>query len=928
MVQIKTGTQYLLPVRLLNTSNVPVTGITYNQVTATAYYEDGSSASISPSASSSWTELSSGAYLLKLASGSNTVVGALTVVVTVSGSQDFVGVYDVVGNLAADIYTLIGTPPGGFTTVFGVLGTPVHGSLAQDIAAGSGGSSVPPNPMIDVGIFKQSSSPRILVRLLSSAGAPVTGVAYTAVTVSAVDGAGTTTSPTVTSGSWVEITTGVFANQGVYQLNTIVPTATEGTYILIVAATGAQDYIGTYVVSAALWDDIYTRIGAPVSSSISGDIQNVQTTSNNIYSRLGAPFGASIAADIGASASFSGTIGGDTADIYSRIGAPHGASISADIGAAGSHTGTIGGDTSFIYTSVGSNLGTNVTAISTLIGTAPGGSYTTVFHVLGTPFAASTGLAGDIGASASHTGSIGGDTAYLYTSTGTILTDVGYIGTPPGGFSSIFGVLGTPIHGSVSLDIANISGAITGVPPYAMPYIGIFKQSTSPDVLVRLVSSTGLPVTGITFSGVTAAYVDGSGASGTITLSSAANWTEITTGQFSGQGIYQLKGVVPTGTEGTYIIIVSATGSVDFVAQYTVSTSLWDDIFNRVGAPFGATIAADIGASSSHSGTIGGDTSAIYTIASTIQTRLGTPPGGSYNTVFQVLGTPASPSAGLAGDIAAISGSVAGNIPKNNSSNLTFAASQNFNLIVQLLSSTGTPVPGIAYNTSGFHVYLVDGAGSISTVSTTAINWVELGGVFAGSGTYQLKTQSIGNIGNALFQFIAPGSVNTNLLVNIVTYQPYDDYQATAAILGVPVTTVSGDIAAIQTKLGTPAAGTVSTDIANVQATANNIYTSTGAGLATTVNAIHTSVGSGLGANVSSILADIGTSPGGSYGTIFANLVALRKVTTNRWKVITTGPGANTMVFYDDDQVTPLFTFNLYDSSGVPTSLNPFERHP
>lgn len=730
MVQIKTGTQYLLPVRLLSTSNIPVTGVTYNQVTATAYYENGSSASISPSAGASWTELSSGAYLLKLTSGANTVVGALTVVVTVSGSQDFVGVYDVVGNLASDIYTLIGTPPGGFTTVFGVLGTPVHGSLAQDIAAGSGGSSVPPNPMIDVGIFKQSSSPRILVRLLSSSGAPVTGVAYTAVTVSAVDGAGTITSPAVTMASWVEITTGVFMNQGVYQLNTIVPTATEGTYILIVAATGAQDYIGTYVVSNALWDDIYTRIGPPVSSNISSDIANV-------YSRLGTPFGASVTADIGASAS---------------------------------HTGSIGGDTAFIYTSVGSNLGTNVSTIESRLGTPPGGSYTTIVSLLGTPFASTTGLAGDIGASASHSGTIGGDTSAIYT---------------------------------------------------------------------------------------------------------------------------------------------------------------------RIGSPFGASIAADIGASASHSGTIGGDTAFIYTTVgtistnvSTVETRLGTPPGGSYNTVFQVLGTPASPTTGLAGDIAAISGSISGNIPKNSSSNLTFAVSQSFNLIVQLLSSSGIPVPGIAYNTSGFFVYLVDGTGSISTVTTTSGNWVELGGVFAGSGTYQLKTQSIGNIGNALYQFVAPGAVNTNLLVNIVRYQPYDDYLAVAAILGVPVSTVSGDIASIQTKLGTPAAATVSADIANVQSTANLIYTSTGAGLATTVNAINTSVGSNLGVHVSSILTDIGTSPGGSYGTVFANLVALRKVTTNRWKIITTGPGANTMVFYDDDQVTPLFSFNLYDSSGVPTYLNPFERHP
>jgi len=46
-------------------------------------------------------------------------------------------------------------------------------------------------------------------------------------------------------------------------------------------------------------------------------------------------------------------------------------------------------------------------------------------------------------------------------------------------------------------------------------------------------------------------------------------------------------------------------------------------------------------------------------------------------------------------------------------------------------------------------------------------------------------------------------------------------------------------------------------------------------------------------------------------------------VETGKWKIV-----SNQMIFYDTDGTTPLYTFNLKDGSGSPTSENPVEREP
>jgi len=56
---------------------------------------------------------------------------------------------------------------------------------------------------------------------------------------------------------------------------------------------------------------------------------------------------------------------------------------------------------------------------------------------------------------------------------------------------------------------------------------------------------------------------------------------------------------------------------------------------------------------------------------------------------------------------------------------------------------------------------------------------------------------------------------------------------------------------------------------------------------------------------------------------IRTDLAFIKKIESKRWKIVD-----NQMVFYDDDNTTPLITFDLKDKSGVATESNVFERMP
>ena len=56
---------------------------------------------------------------------------------------------------------------------------------------------------------------------------------------------------------------------------------------------------------------------------------------------------------------------------------------------------------------------------------------------------------------------------------------------------------------------------------------------------------------------------------------------------------------------------------------------------------------------------------------------------------------------------------------------------------------------------------------------------------------------------------------------------------------------------------------------------------------------------------------------------VYAEVVLIRKILTNRWKIVN-----NQLIIYDDDGETELIVFDLKDKDGYPTETNVFERVP
>lgn len=57
-------------------------------------------------------------------------------------------------------------------------------------------------------------------------------------------------------------------------------------------------------------------------------------------------------------------------------------------------------------------------------------------------------------------------------------------------------------------------------------------------------------------------------------------------------------------------------------------------------------------------------------------------------------------------------------------------------------------------------------------------------------------------------------------------------------------------------------------------------------------------------------------------------LSLLNKLEFGRWKIETTGPDANHMIFFDEDGTTPIAKFALKDAMGNPTFRSVMEREP
>lgn len=96
---------------------------------------------------------------------------------------------------------------------------------------------------------KKDTATWVPVRLLDSAGTPVTGVAFGSVTATAWKADSTTAVLTVTVSDWAEISADDFSGLGVYSLKLpVAETDVQGPFMYAVAAAGAETFVGSIKV--------------------------------------------------------------------------------------------------------------------------------------------------------------------------------------------------------------------------------------------------------------------------------------------------------------------------------------------------------------------------------------------------------------------------------------------------------------------------------------------------------------------------------------------------------------------------------------------------------------------------------------------------------------------------------------------------------
>lgn len=135
--------------------------------------------------------------------------------------------------------------------------------------------------------IKQSTSQKVLVRLLDASGTPITGITYSGAT--AVIGKADATETTLTlssSADWQEADKGL-TGKGIYWL-TLPTSATDvtGDLVYCVSASGAVDFVRAVTVVANLESDTYTKVvDVPDMAKLSLNRIRIDSTSNrlNVY---------------------------------------------------------------------------------------------------------------------------------------------------------------------------------------------------------------------------------------------------------------------------------------------------------------------------------------------------------------------------------------------------------------------------------------------------------------------------------------------------------------------------------------------------------------------------------------------------------------------------------------------------------------------
>ena len=82
--------------------------------------------------------------------------------------------------------------------------------------------------------------------------------------------------------------------------------------------------------------------------------------------------------------------------------------------------------------------------------------------------------------------------------------------------------------------------------------------------------------------------------------------------------------------------------------------------------------------------------------------------------------------------------------------------------------------------------------------------------------------------------------------------------------------------------------------------------------------------------SIKRMIADVSATSPTAYGTesisvsqLASNIDSIKKIETGRWKILN-----NQMLFYDEDETTVIYTFDLLDSGGNASVTTVYERRP
>lgn len=80
--------------------------------------------------------------------------------------------------------------------------------------------------------------------------------------------------------------------------------------------------------------------------------------------------------------------------------------------------------------------------------------------------------------------------------------------------------------------------------------------------------------------------------------------------------------------------------------------------------------------------------------------------------------------------------------------------------------------------------------------------------------------------------------------------------------------------------------------------------------------------------NADTPLAALGAAIQANIDDVDTNVTNGREFNEGKWEVKISGPDANRLIIYAPNGVTVLKKFNLFDSAGAPTTVNPYKRDP